>query len=97
MNAGICKLKIHLPENHSLKEKRRIIKSMMSRLRNQFNISIAEVDDHDLWQIATLGISCVSNSNMHVDDTVSNILNYVQQNYPELEIIDHEIEIMHGF
>jgi uncharacterized protein YlxP (DUF503 family) len=97
MNAGIFKIKIHLPENHSLKEKRRIVKSLMSRLRNQYNISIAEVDDHDLWQIATLGISCISNRNNHVDQTVNNIIKYIEQNYPELEIVHHEIEIMHGF
>ena len=97
MNAGIFKIKIHIPENHSLKEKRRIVKSLMSRLRNQYNISIAEVDDHDLWQMATLGISCISNSNNHVDQTINNIIKYIEQNYPELEIVNHEIEIMHGF
>lgn len=97
MNAGIFKIKIHIPENHSLKEKRRIVKSLMSRLRNQYNISIAEVDDHDLWQIATIGISCISNSNNHVDQIISNIIKYIEQNYPELEIVNHEIEIMHGF
>jgi uncharacterized protein YlxP (DUF503 family) len=97
MNAGIFKIKIHIPENHSLKEKRRIVKSLMARLRNQYNISIAEVDDHDLWQIATIGISCISNSNNHVDQIISNIIKYIEQNYPELEIVNHEIEIMHGF
>jgi len=97
MNAGIFKIKIHIPENHSLKEKRRIVKSLMSRLRNQYNISIAEVDDHDLWQIATIGISCISNSNNHVDQIINNIIKYIEQNYPELEIVNHEIEIMHGF
>lgn len=97
MNAGVCKFKIHIPDNHSLKEKRRIVKSIMSKLRNQYNISIAEVDDHELWQIATLGMSCISNSNSHVDEIFNNILNFIRQNYPEIEIVDYDIEIMHGF
>ncbi len=97
MNAGVCKLKLHLPDNHSLKEKRRVVKSLMSKLRNQFNISIAEVEDNNLWQIATIGISCVSNSNIHVDDTLNSVMDFIRQYYPELEIIEHDTEIMHGF
>ena len=96
MNTGICKIKLHLPANQSLKEKRRIVKSIISRLRNQFNISIAEVDDHDLWQLATLGISCVSNHNQHVDETLTKVMNFIVQNYPVLEIVDQDVEIIHG-
>ena len=97
MNTGVCKIKLHIPGNQSLKDKRRVLKSITSRLRNQFNISIAEVDDHDLWQIATIGISCVSNHNQHVDEILSKVLNFIVQNYPELEIVDQETEIYQGF
>jgi uncharacterized protein len=97
MNAGVCKLKIHFPQSQSLKAKRSIIKSIIARLHNQFNISVAEVDDNDLWQIATLGLSCVSNSHNHVDETISSAMNYISQNYPEVEIIEHDTEIMQGF
>ena len=97
MNTGVCKIKLHIPGNQSLKDKRRVLKSITSRMRNQFNISIAEVDDHDLWQIATIGISCVSNHNQHVDEILSKVLNFIVQNYPELEIVDREIEIYQGF
>jgi uncharacterized protein YlxP (DUF503 family) len=96
MNTGVCKLKLHIPENQSLKDKRRIVKSIISRLRNQYNISVAEVDDHDLWQLATLGISCVSNNGQHVDETITKIINFIVQNYPELEIVSQETEIIHG-
>lgn len=96
MNAGVCKIRLHLPENQSLKEKRRVIKSIISRLRNQYNISIAEVDDQDLWQLATLGITCVSNHNQHVDETLSKVLNFIVQNYPGLEVVERKIEILHG-
>jgi uncharacterized protein YlxP (DUF503 family) len=96
MNTGICKIKLHIPENQSLKDKRRIVKSIISRLRNQYNISIAEVDDHDLWQLATLGISCVSNNGQHIDETITKTINFIVQNYPELEIVSQETEIIHG-
>ena len=96
MNTGICRIQIHLPENQSLKDKRRILKSLISTLHNHSNISVAEVDDHDLWQLATLGISCVSNQDQHVDETITSIIKFIAQNYPELEIVDQEIEIIHG-
>ena len=96
MNTGVGKIQLHLPENQSLKDKRRIVKSIIARLRNQFNVSIAEVDDNDLWQLATLGISCVSNNSQHVDETITNIIKFINHNYPELEIVNQEIEIIQG-
>jgi uncharacterized protein YlxP (DUF503 family) len=96
MNTGVCRIKLHIPQNQSLKQKRRVIKSITARLRNQYNISISEVDDQDLWQIATLGISCVSNNSNHIDETLTKVVNYITQNYPELEIIEREVEILHG-
>jgi uncharacterized protein YlxP (DUF503 family) len=96
MNIGICKLQLHLPGNQSLKDKRRIVKSIISRLQNHYNVSVAEVDDNELWQLATLGISCVSNSSHHVDETITAIINFITHNYPELEIVNQETEIIQG-
>ncbi len=96
MNAGICRIKLHLSESQSLKDKRRIVKSITSRLRSQYNISIAEVDDQDLWQLVTLGIACVSNHSQHVEETLSKVIGFITSNYPGLEIIDREIEILSG-
>ena len=96
MNTGVCRIKLHIPRNQSLKQKRRVIKSITARLRNQYNISISEVDDQDLWQIATLGISCVSNNSNLIDETLTKVVNYIVQNYPELEIIERDVEIIHG-
>jgi len=96
MNVGICRIKLHISESQSLKDKRRIIKSVITRLKNQYNISIAEVDDQDLWQLVTLGISCVSNHNQHVDETLSKVMSFIINNYPGLEIVDHQTEILSG-
>jgi len=96
MNTGVCRITLHLPGSRSLKGKRRVVKSVISRLRNQYNISVAEVDDQDLWQLATLGVACVSNYDRHVDETLSKVVKFIAQNYPELEVVGHEMEIVHG-
>ena len=96
MNVGICRIKLHISESRSLKDKRRIVKSVVSRLRNQYNISIAEVDDQDLWQLVTLGIACVSNQSQHIDETLSKVMSFIINNYPELEIVNHQTEILSG-
>ena len=72
------------------------MKSIISRLRRQYNVSVAEVDDQDLWQLVTLGIACVSNHNQHVDEILSKVMNFIVGNYSELEIVDHQIEILSG-
>ena len=94
MNVGVCKIKLRLPENLSLKGKRRVLKSITTRVRNTFNVSVAEVDDHDLWQLATLGICCVSNDSRHINEVLSKAVNLVTHGRFEVEILDYEIEIL---
>ncbi len=94
MNVGTLTVKLRLPENQSLKGKRRVIKSITSRVRSKFNVSIAEVDDQELWQLATLGVACVSNSNRHAHDTLTQVINFISWSRFEAEILDYEIEII---
>lgn len=94
MNIGICTIKCRMPENSSLKDKRQIIKSITSRLRNKFNISVAEVGDNDQWQLATIGICCISNDKRYTNTVLSNVVNFVEGSRFELEILDYEIEII---
>lgn len=96
MNVGVCTVKLHFPGNRSLKEKRRTIKSIITRLRNQYNVSVAEVDAQDLWQLAIVGIACVSNRNHHVSETLSQVINFIIQNYPEVELVDQAVEVFPG-
>jgi uncharacterized protein len=93
MNVGVCKLKIHIPESQSLKDKRSVVKSLVARLQKQFNISIAEVGDHELWQIATIGFACVSNHNYRVDDVMTAVISTIEHDYPTVEIIEKDVEI----
>jgi len=94
MNVGVCKLRLRLPENLSLKGKRRVLKSITAQVSNKFNVSIAEVDDHDLWQLATLGVCCVSNNKRHTNEVLSKVADFIANGRFEVEMLDYEIEIL---
>jgi hypothetical protein len=93
MSVGVCRLKIHIPGSRSLKDKRSLVKSLIARLRQQFNLSVAEVDHHELWQIATISLACVSNHNDRVDEVISAAISLIGRDFPTIEIIEKEIDI----
>ena len=94
MNVGICKVKLRLPDNLSLKGKRQVVKSLTARLKNKFNISVAEVEDIDLWQLATIGICFVSNDQRFTNEVLSKAVEMVVSNQGDYEMLDYEIEIL---
>jgi len=94
MIIGISQITLHLPECHSLKEKRQVIKSVMARVRNQFEVAIAEVEEQDRWQVARLGVSCVSNSGQHADEVLGRVQRYIEETRPDVIITDTETEII---
>jgi uncharacterized protein YlxP (DUF503 family) len=97
LNVGVCKVTLRLPENQSLKGKRRVINSLCSRIRNKFNVSIAEVDDNQMWQIATLGITCTSNNSRHADEIINHVLAYIENSREDLELVSCDQETIAGF
>jgi len=94
MNVGVCRISLRLPENLSLKGKRQVVKSIIARVRNKFDVSIAEVDDHDLWQLATLGVCCVSNNKRYTNEVLSKVVDFVANSRFEIEMLNYEIEIL---
>ena len=80
MHVAAARIILELPENGSLKGKRRVIASLMTRVRNKFNVSIAEVDFNDSWQQAALGLTTVSNSARHADESIGNVIAYIESN-----------------
>ena len=96
MHIGVCRLMTHLPEAHSLKAKRQVAQSLTTRLRNQFNVGVAEVDDHDLWQRLTLGVCCVSNDSAHANEMLSKVVSFVEAFRGDLVLLDYETEIISG-
>jgi uncharacterized protein YlxP (DUF503 family) len=94
MNVGICRVRLRLPENSSLKGKRQVVKSITERLKHRFNVSVAEVGHNDLWQLATLGICCVSNDKQYTNEVLSKVVEFIANSRCDAEVIDHDIEIM---
>jgi uncharacterized protein YlxP (DUF503 family) len=94
MIVGVCHLDVIIPENHSLKGKRQVIKKIIDRVRNRFNISIAEVGDNELWQRSQLGISLVGNDRRFVNSYLDRVVNFIEAMnivdiaHSELEIIN---------
>lgn len=85
-------MKLELPGVNSLKEKRRIIKSLMARLQNKFNISIAEVEDNDRHRSAVLGAVVVSNDAAYGDSVMAQVVNHVQ-NSSNAILADYSTEV----
>lgn len=96
MNVGVCKVKLRVPENHSLKGKRQVIRSITERVKNKYNVSIAEVDDQDSWQVVSLGISCVSESGRHANEILSKVVEFIERSRFDVELLDYEVEIIHA-
>jgi len=94
MNVGICKIKLRLPGNISLKGKRQVLKPITTRVRNKFDVAVAEVDNQDQWQLATLGICCVSNDKRHTNEVLSKVVDFIGGSRFDIEILDYEIEIL---
>ena len=93
MTVGSCKIELRIPESGSLKDKRRVVKSLKDRVLARFNVCIAEVDRLDDWQRATLGIAAVSNDSRLVDETLSKVVKWVEANGGAL-VVDYEIDLV---
>jgi uncharacterized protein len=91
---GVLKLTLFLPENHSLKGKRGVVKKIKARVANEFNVSIAECDGHDLWQRAVLGVSQVGNDVPYVDGALRQVVRFIE-NMQVAEVGAGEIEVFH--
>jgi len=87
-----AEIELLLYETQSLKEKRQILNSLITKIRNQFNVAIAEINYLDTWQRTSLGIACVSNSSSHAQQQLDKVLNYIEQD-GRFEIIDIYREI----
>jgi uncharacterized protein YlxP (DUF503 family) len=77
MVVGVLKLSLVIPENHSLKGKRSVLKRIEARVSNQFNISVTECGDQDLWQSAILGFGVVGSSQPVVQATLQKVVDFV--------------------
>ena len=93
MRVGLCTVWLFIPESNSLKAKRQVIKSIANRLKNRFNISIAEVDALDAHQEVVLGIVTVSNDARHVNRVLSYVVNFIEDSALAV-LTDYQIEML---
>ncbi len=92
MAIALVTLKLSLPDAHSLKSKRRIVKSLKDRLRNRFNVSVAEMDHHDVWQSACLGVVTISPDGAFAKETADKVAGFVARD-AKLSLVDYQVEI----
>lgn len=88
MVVGTLLLRLHLPNSSSLKDKRQVVKSLSARLTNQFGVSVGEVGEQGLWQVAELGVAYVTNQVSHAERILDAVVSYVEETRPDLEVTD---------
>ncbi len=93
MFVGILQVSLSLEAARSLKDKRRVIKGIVDRVRSRFNVSAAEVSALDEWKSAGLGFAAVSNDVRHVRGLLQQVLNHLE-NHREARLVDHQIEVL---
>ena len=93
MVIGLCEIELSIPESHSLKDKRQILRSLLDNLRNKFNVSAAEVDRQNAWQQAVIGVACVSNEGKFSNQVLNKVMDTINSN-PRVVVIDYSIEML---
>jgi len=93
VHLGVARLVLYIAESSSLKEKRMVVRSVVQRVRNRFNVAVAEIDTQDVWEVATLGIVCVSADARHADEMVSKV-HFIERERLDAEVGDVAIELI---
>jgi uncharacterized protein YlxP (DUF503 family) len=94
MVVGLCTIRLSLPAARSLKDKRGVLKSMLARVRREFNVSVAEVGENDLWHSATVAVACVSTDPGYAHGLLTRVVQTMDQGHWELELLDYEMEML---
>jgi uncharacterized protein len=94
MVVGTCELIFQLPDNHSLKGKRQVSRSIVQRIRNRFNVSVAEIADLDRWQTLAIGVTCATNNSRHANEVMSKIVDYAEDHNGGAILAGHRIQVL---
>jgi uncharacterized protein YlxP (DUF503 family) len=94
MVVGVLRLTLYISESHSLKEKRGVLRKIKSRVRNEFNVSIAECEGHDLWQKTLLGICQVGTDQAYIDGALRSVVRFIDDLHLA-EVGEEEVEFLH--
>lgn len=94
MVVGVCTIDVQIPASQSLKQKRQVIRSVVARVRNEFNASIAEVGHLDSWQLATLAVACVSSDAAYAHGLLERVVRYIDNKRFDLVLLAYETELI---
>ncbi len=93
MIVGLLALDLHFPEANSLKSKRQVLKSLKDRIKNRFNVSVAEVDANNLWQRSVVGVACVANETRQINKIFDDVKKLVLSTH-SVELINSTVEML---
>ncbi|WP_457679981.1 DUF503 domain-containing protein [Thermovibrio sp.] len=87
---GYLEVELHIPHSHSLKEKRGVVKRVLERLRNKFNVSVSEIENQNSWQSSVIGIVAIGTSKKIVDATLEKSILFIEELYPGFVVSYHK-------
>jgi uncharacterized protein YlxP (DUF503 family) len=93
MVVGVLRLSLFIGGSGSLKDRRRVVRSLKDRIRSRFNVSVADVGEQDLWQSATLGVAVVGSDGRFVDEVLSKVADIVEAD-PRVEVIGRSVTVV---
>ncbi|HEY7849096.1 MAG TPA: DUF503 domain-containing protein [Ktedonobacterales bacterium] len=94
MYVATAQVTIRLFQSDSLKDKRQVTRSVLARLRDKFEVSAAEVGEQERWNLAELGIACVSGDARHAQEVVERAVHYIEQTRPDIELADTSTDLI---
>jgi uncharacterized protein YlxP (DUF503 family) len=94
LHVGICHLTFRLPSNGSLKDKRQVSRSLISRLQTRFHVAAAEVDHNDNHHLLVVGVACVSNEARHADEMLDATVRFAENHHMDAELVNVQREII---
>jgi uncharacterized protein YlxP (DUF503 family) len=99
MHVAVAHISLRVPESRSLKTRRQAARSVIQRIRSRFNVSVAQdaAADGNAWQSLTLAVSCVGVTADHTRSLIDDVVSFVTEVRPDLELLDYQIEVMGGF
>jgi len=92
MYIGALRIELYMPQCHNLKEKRQVIRSLIDRISNRFNVAVAEIDKQDLWQACSMGIACISNREYAAREMLDRVDRAVRS-AGKAEVLDSQVTI----
>jgi uncharacterized protein YlxP (DUF503 family) len=94
VHVGACVVTLQLPASRSLKDKRQVVRSLSDRLRRQFNVAVAEIEEQDAWHTAVLGLAVVSNEAGHAARQIDRIVDAIEATRLDADLVDRQIEVL---